>query len=182
VENHDEPRAAAAFDWPVHQAAAVAAYLTPGLRFFHLGQEEGRRVKLSMHVRRRPNEPARLETVEFYVRLREVLRRFEVRSGQWELLQPRAAWEGNPTAEAFLGYLWQDDQRTALLVAVNYGPTQGQCYLPLPLGNLAGNRVSLKDLFSAATYERSGDDLAGKGLYLDMPPWGYHAFDVQARR
>jgi hypothetical protein len=29
-----------------------------------------------------------------------------------------------------------------------------------------------------ATYDRSGDELSSKGLYLDVPPWGYHAFDV----
>jgi hypothetical protein len=28
------------------------------------------------------------------------------------------------------------------------------------------------------TYERDGDDLVGRGLYLDMPAWGYHVFDV----
>ena len=27
-------------------------------------------------------------------------------------------------------------------------------------------------------YDRSGDDLAARGLYLDVPPWGYHVFDV----
>ena len=27
-------------------------------------------------------------------------------------------------------------------------------------------------------YERDGDELAGSGLYLDLPAWGYHVFDV----
>jgi hypothetical protein len=31
---------------------------------------------------------------------------------------------------------------------------------------------------SAATYDRDGRDLAARGLYLDMPAWGYHIFDV----
>ena len=56
LENHDEPRAAAVFDPPVHEAAAVIAYLTPGLRFFHDGQMEGRRVRLSPHLVRAPIE------------------------------------------------------------------------------------------------------------------------------
>ena len=29
-----------------------------------------------------------------------------------------------------------------------------------------------------AAYERDGDELARDGLYLDMPAWGYHAFEV----
>ena len=45
LENHDEPRAAHEFPPPVHQAAAVITFLTPGLRFFHEGQLEGRRVE-----------------------------------------------------------------------------------------------------------------------------------------
>ena len=57
LENHDEPRAAHDFPQPVHQAAAVITYFTPGLRFFHEGQLEGRRVKVSMHLGRRPEEP-----------------------------------------------------------------------------------------------------------------------------
>ena len=31
---------------------------------------------------------------------------------------------------------------------------------------------------SSAVYDRSGDDLLARGLYLDMPAWGYHVFDV----
>src|SRR5206468_12823398 len=42
LENHDEPRAAATFAPAVHAAAAVLTYFSPGLRFFHQGQLEGR--------------------------------------------------------------------------------------------------------------------------------------------
>ena len=42
LENHDEPRAAAMFPFEVHRAAAVLTFLTPGLRFFHQGQREGK--------------------------------------------------------------------------------------------------------------------------------------------
>jgi hypothetical protein len=30
-------------------------------------------------------------------------------------------------------------------------------------------------------YDRPGDELAGRGLYLDMPAWGYHLFEITAR-
>ena len=29
-----------------------------------------------------------------------------------------------------------------------------------------------------ASYVRDGDNLATHGLYLDLPPWGYHVFEV----
>jgi hypothetical protein len=54
LENHDELRAATAFPSGMHQAVAVVAYLTPGLRFFHQGQLEGQRKRLSPHLGRAP--------------------------------------------------------------------------------------------------------------------------------
>ena len=30
-----------------------------------------------------------------------------------------------------------------------------------------------------AAYDWNGNDLQGRGLYLDMPPWAYHVFDLQ---
>ena len=57
LENHDEPRAAATFAPEVHVAAAVLTYFSPGLRFFHQGQFEGRRTRISPHLVRGPDEP-----------------------------------------------------------------------------------------------------------------------------
>ena len=56
LENHDEPRAAAVFPWPRHQAAAIVTALAPGLRFFHQGQFEGARVRVPAHLCRAPVE------------------------------------------------------------------------------------------------------------------------------
>jgi hypothetical protein len=30
----------------------------------------------------------------------------------------------------------------------------------------------------SARYQRDGDDLASRGLYLDLAGWGYHVFEV----
>ena len=57
LENHDEPRAAAAFSPGMHEAAAVITFLSPGLRFFHQGQFEGRKKRISPHLGRGPSEP-----------------------------------------------------------------------------------------------------------------------------
>src|SRR5262249_52432143 len=50
LENHDEPRASATFPPGVHEAAAVITFLSPGLRFFHQGQFEGRMKRISPHL------------------------------------------------------------------------------------------------------------------------------------
>ena len=48
-----------------------------------------------------------------------------------------------------------------------------------PDDELAGGLVRLADLMNGARYERAGVDLATSGLYVDLPPWGYHVFEVE---
>ena len=67
---------------------------------------------------------------------------------------------------------------SGVLIAVNYAANQSQCYVRLPFPDLAGRTVRLQDLMGPASYDRDGDDLVSRGLYLDLPPWGYHVFDV----
>jgi hypothetical protein len=179
MENHDEPRAAATFALPMHQAAAIVTFLSPGLRFFHQGQFEGRRTRISPHLVRAPVERTDDAVNRFYEQLLSVLRETTVRDGEWRLVECTPAWEGNWTWEGFLAFAWQrDDER--LLVAVNYAGNQGQCYVQLPAAYVAGGGVRFNDLMSGDRYERAGSDLASKGLYVDLPPWGYHVFAVDA--
>lgn len=178
LENHDEPRAASAWPWDAHQAAAAITFFVPGLRFFHEGQLDGWRVRASLHLGRRRSEPADPAVAAFYGRLLSCLRRPEVREGRWHLLECRPAWDGNPTWDRFLAFSWEGPREQRLLTAVNYGPTQGQCTVKLPLANLQGRKLHLRDLMGPAQYEREGDDLVARGLYLDMPAWGYHVFEM----
>jgi len=179
LENHDEPRAAATFAPGMHEAAAVITFLSPGLRFFHQGQFEGRRKRISPHLIRAPKEPTDEALRRFYDQLLEVLRRRAVRDGQWQLLDCAPAWEGNGTWDCFLVFAWQGPGGELLLAAMNYAPNQSQCYARLPFLDLAGRTVRLKDFMSTACYERDGDDLLSRGLYLDVPAWGYHVFEVR---
>jgi hypothetical protein len=180
LENHDEPRAAAVFPPDQHRAVALITYLTPGLRFFHEGQWEGRRVHVSIHLGCRPVEPVDEELRAFYDRLLPVLSRPEVVSGRWALCDCRRAWADNPTADNYLAWLWQDGEGRRLLTVVNYGAVQGQCLVALPVGDLAGRTWQLRDLLGEGVYERDGDEMARQGLYVDLPAWGYHVFEMTA--
>ena len=94
-----------------------------------------------------------------------------VRDGQWQLLECTPGWEGNWTNDCFLVFAWQGPNGECLLVAVNYAPNQSQCHVRLPFADLAGKKWQLQDQLHQASYEWNGDDLQGKGLYLDMAPW-----------
>ena len=178
LENHDEPRAAATFPADVHRAAAVLTFLSPGLRFLHQGQREGRRVKIPVHLGRGPVEAPDADVAAFYVRLLECLKDPAFRDGDWRLLECRPAWDGNPTSDDFVAFSWTGPDRKCRLVAVNYSGHRSQCYVALPWDDLPGRAWRLADRMSPAVYDRQGDDLARQGLYLDMPPWGHHVFDV----
>ncbi|HEY7040466.1 MAG TPA: alpha-amylase family glycosyl hydrolase [Methylomirabilota bacterium] len=178
LENHDEPRAAATFPAGMREAAAIVTFLSPGLRFFHQGQLEGRRKRISPHLVRAPIETVDAAVDRFYGQLRTVLAQPVVRGGQWGLLECVPAWDGNWTWDGFIAWCWEGPAGQRRLIAVNYSGNQGQCYVRLPFPDLAGHAVRLRDLMSPASYDRPGDELLARGLYLDMAPWGYHVFDV----
>lgn len=179
LENHDEPRAAATFSPGAHEAAAAITFLSPGLRFFHQGQFEGRKKRISPHLVRRPDEPVDQKLERFYDRLLAVLRHPAVRDGDWQLLECVPAWEGNGTWDSFLAFAWQGPGGERLLVAVNYSPSQSQCYVRLPFTDLRNAQWQLEDLLGDARYDRDGDDLESRGLYLDVPPWQTHVFSMK---
>ena len=179
LENHDEPRAAATFSPEVHEAAAVITFLSPGLRFFHQGQFEGRKKRISPHLVRGPEEPVDQRLKQFYDRLLAVLRKPVVRIGAWQLLECVPAWEGNWTWDCFLAYAWQAAGEESLLAAVNYAPHQSQCHVRLPFADLAGKQRSLQDQLAPLIYAWNGDDLVNRGLFLDMAPWQACVFKVE---
>lgn len=181
LENHDEPRAAAAFPAGRHEAAAVITFFAPGLRFFHQGQFEGRLKRISPHLSRAPVEAVNEALQQFYERLLAVLRQPVVRSGEWFLLECVPAWDGNATADAFIAFAWQNSGGARLLVAVNYSDHPGQCYIRAPFADPGPGQWRLRDLLGDAEYERDGNELQSRGLFLDVPPWKAHIFDVSAQ-
>ncbi|HEY1374089.1 MAG TPA: alpha-amylase family glycosyl hydrolase [Candidatus Binatia bacterium] len=179
LENHDEPRAAATFSLEVHRAAAVLTFLCPGLRFFHQGQFEGRKKRISPHLVRAPDERVDENIQKFYDRVLAVLRDPVVRKGDWHLLECVPAWDGNWTRDCFVAFAWEGGKEQRLLVAVNYAPNRSQCYLRLPFTDLRDRRWRLQDRLGDARYDRNGDELASAGLYLDMTPWQAQVFSIE---
>ncbi len=176
LENHDEPRAAAALAPGALEAAAVITYLAPGLRILHQGQLEGRRLRVPPQLVRAPEEPVDEVYRRFYARLLDVLRQPVVRDGRWQMLEPTAAWEDNWTWGCIVVSAWEGQDGERLVVAVNYAANRSQCFVRLPFADLAGRRWVLADVTGGATHERDGHDLDARGLYLDLQPWETNVF------
>ena len=153
MENHDEPRAAATFAPGMHEAAAVITYLSPGLRFFHQGQFEGRRKRISPHLVRAPLEANRSARCSSSTTACSPCSAHPtVRDGDWRLLECAPAWEGNWTSDCFVAWLWTSAAGDRRLVAVNYAANQSQCYVRLPPQDRGDRPVRFEDLMGAASF------------------------------
>ncbi|MEQ1588119.1 MAG: alpha-amylase family glycosyl hydrolase, partial [Cyclobacteriaceae bacterium] len=178
LENHDEPRAADTFGPDQHKAAAVITFLSPGLRFFHQGQFEGRMKRISPHLVRGPHEPLNTDLQSFYASLLSALKHSSVRDGEWRLLSGGPAWEGNNSNDSFITFSWHaGDER--FVIVVNYASHSSQCYLNLQFSDLYKAQWRLTDLLNEVRYDRDGDDLHFVGLYLDLQPWQFHVFEMK---
>jgi hypothetical protein len=168
---------AATFELPVHLAAAIITYTVPGLHFFHHGQLQGFKKRISPHLVRGPEEACDGAIFSFYQQLLAEINQPVYRSGEWMMLECRPAWEGNTTCENFIAFIWQDEQAERFIV-VNYAPQASQCYLQFPWPDMADYEWRLTDQMGDHVYDRDGTELHQKGLYLDLLPWHYHVFDL----
>jgi glycosidase len=178
IENHDEPRAAAALPGGHGRAAAAVVATLPGATLWHDGQLDGRRVRLPVFLGRRPDEPVDEDLRRFYRRL--IAAGSAMRWGSWALLGVRG-WPDNPSHHDVLAWAWHD-KAPHHLVAVNLSDhaSQGRVQLPWP-DALRGRRWQLTDLLDDRVFDRDGDELASAGLYVDLPPWDAHVLAVEPR-
>ena len=114
----------------------------------------------------------------FYDDLLKCLKLQVVHNGQWSLVECTPAWSGNNTWERFIAFSWRasDEQ---FIVIVNYADHQSQCYAKMPVAISHGPQIEFHDLIQRKVYERDRDYVAHRGLYVDLPAWGFHAFLVQ---
>jgi hypothetical protein len=187
LEGEGWPRAARAFPTESYFGAALVAALAPGGVAFHDGQLEGRRSFPDPRLNRRAEESRDREIEAFHQSLLEILARAEVARGEAMVPAIREAWEGNVTWRQIVPFLYRGEGGAVLLAAVNYGPSPAQGFVDLsglePKGHeWAGQEWTLQDLLGLAVYRREGGDLRARGLYLDLPAWDYHAFEVSRGR
>lgn len=188
LENHDEPRISTRLGLARHRAAAALILGLPGMTLIHDGQLEGLRRFARIQLARRAGsaeDPEDPEIRACYVELLHGYAASAVGRGQALALTPNPAWQDNPTSQCFAVVQWQAASAQSGgasgsgeldLVVVNLAPHRAQCRVPLSARGLAGHRWQLVDRLGSERWERDGDELAGPGLYLDLPPYGAQLF------
>ena len=178
IENHDEPRAAAAFGKERSMAAAVIAATVPGMHFFHDGQHEGLSRRLPVQLKKKMQEDCDPELPVFYGRLMDYINHELVYTGTWELMDPEPAWDGNPTYHNLLSWIWQDGKRFKMIV-VNYSYEDSQARVRLPQNLIQKETMLFHDRLTDHSYARKRSDLLRYGLYVDLHPWQAHLFEIE---
>jgi hypothetical protein len=174
IENHDEPRAAATFS-PVKQLAfAITISTLPGIKLFHEGQFEGRKVRLPVFLGRRQDEPVDEQLQRSYRKILEAVNQPVFREGQWSLCA-RSGWPDNASFENLVAWTWlKDDERCLIMVNLRDSPAQAR--VQVSWADAGGGKWQLLDALSGATFERNGDEMLLPGLYVELGPWNYHFF------
>ncbi len=190
LENHDEKRAAKEFDNEVHFAAAVITYLTPGMRFFHQGQPEGWKSKLSVHLCRRRIEKGDRDIKGFYDSLLNLLKNGLFRNGKWKLLDIREKDGREITEPSLIAFEWSENGERAV-VAVNYSPEKVSGQLELKEKEGAGAGIGLGLGIGVGVGIGIGEGIGGKGedntevvvkdgkMEVQLEPWGIKIFSIK---
>ena len=179
IENHDELRAIIAFGLERSLAAGIILATIPGLRLFHDGQLEGRRIHLPIQLVREPKEIDDLDTIRFYDRLMKICNAPAFHDGAWKLIEAGQGWEGNETHHNLLTWRWRYAEQVKIIV-LNYSPAQSQGWLQLSLSLQKTERAVLRDELTDVIYVRDTEELRNRGLYVDLSPWHAHIFDISA--
>jgi len=172
IENHDEPRAAATFSTEKERATAILTSTLPGAVLLHEGQFEGRKVRLPVFLGRRPYEPIDNELRMFYRRLLPTVAVKPFLSGVWRLCAVEG-WPDNRSCDHLVAWCWRSGEERRLIV-VNLADTLSQGQLRVPWDDLPGKDWKLGELLVGGDFVRSGDEMHGPGMYVELPPWGYH--------
>lgn len=178
IENHDEPRAAVTFPDGKGRAVALAILTLSGARLLQEGQIEGSKVRLPVFLARRIAEPIDHDLVAFYRRLLKETNREVFRNGKW-LLCERRGWPDNSSFQNILAWCWTKDEERFLII-INFSDKASQAIVNVPWNKMRGKTWRLHDTLSNEFYDRNGNDILDAGLYIDLGPWKFHYFQVQA--
>jgi hypothetical protein len=146
---------------------------TPGAKLLHEEQFEGARVKLSVHLGRRPQETVDAGLREFYSSLLRLVTEQQLLQGEWQLCECRG-WPDNRSNLNLLAWCWTNgDRRNAIVINYSDFPSQGM--VQFPWRDLTSQVWDLSDDINRQSFEaRDGDALSASGLYVSLAPWGYH--------
>lgn len=175
LENHDEPRSAAVFEPDKLGAAAALISTLPGMRFYHHGQFEGKKLHLPIQLRRAAEEKPNAQVQALYANLLSITNAGAFHAGAWLLLEPRAA--GDTSFQNLITYQWTSDGAVHV-VAVNFSSMPARANLTLSGAFSPARMYVFHDLLHEKSYKWRGEDLVRTGLFVRLDAFQSHIFEV----
>ena len=175
IENHDEPRSLEAFGPNKFRAAATLFSTLPGMKLYHNGQLEGRKIKLPVQLGRGPDEKPDRATRTFYGRLLSIISQDVFHDGQWKLED--AFPFADDSYQNLVAYTWKSANHLKL-VAINLGDglSQGRVLLKDEFDNDAD--YIFADELNGQNYRRRGSDLINTGLHVILEGYQSQIFEI----
>jgi glycosidase len=174
IENHDEERAITSLGSDKAKAAAVIMSTISGMRLYHDGQLEGKRIKLPVQLGREPHEDENECIANLYRTLLRIINNEIFKYGEWDLVKTNLAWEGSNTNDNILAWMVTYNGRNRLVV-VNYTREVSQCKVNICLNNYP-DKFKLKDILNGKTYYRNTKNVTSEGLFIELGPYKSHIF------
>jgi hypothetical protein len=176
LEDRSGPRIAAQLGPEQERVAALVEATVPGMLLVRDGQLDGAKETAPVEFRREPAESPDPDLRDFYCRILRATDDETFRLGHAIRLEPTPAWMENESHAGIVARLWVGQHRQLRLAAANLTGQPAQGFIPLALPEFAGKIVHLEDQLAEIVYDRPGDDLLVRGLYVDLPPYGHHLF------
>ena len=175
LENHDEARSAAAFGSAKREAFGTLIATLPGMRFYHHGQLDGRKIHLPIPLAMAAPEAPDVETRAFYERILKLSNESVFHSGQWQLLEIQTA--GDDTFRNLVAYQWLAKDAWKFVI-VNLSDTESQARVRFPAGISPSQQYVFADQLHDVQYLRAGEEIVQSGLYVRLDPYRAHLFDI----
>lgn len=177
IENHDEERAVTKFGKERSMAAAVVMSTIKGLKLYYDGQLEGWKAKLPVQLGREPEERTSLRIKNYYQKILEITKDEIFREGNWTMIEPIPAGEGNISFHNFFTWIW-DYKNNLRIVIINYSPVTAQCRLRILLDS-EKEYITLIDLLTGDEYLRSVKEMGTLGLFIELKGYHSHIFSIK---
>jgi len=174
IENHDEPRSAAALGEQLPAAVCIMATL-PGMRFFFAGQREGRRIRTPVQLGRWPDEVVNPQVQELHRRVLEFASQPVLHDGVWRILNVSSG--GDDSWGNVLAYRWRLEELLAVIVA-NLGDVRSRAHVDVAGDLPAGAEFDFVDRLTGESYRWGRDSLNARGLWVQLEPGRAHLFTV----
>jgi hypothetical protein len=175
LENHDEERCAVVF--PNERLIAVGTLMgtLPGMRFYHQGELDGRRIRLPIMLQRAPEEPVNPAIRAFFEKILKITNEEVFHTGHWSLLPVSA--EGDDTAGNLAVYEWRS-AKAWKIIAVNIVGSASQGRVRMNESISPSVQYDFYDELHDVHYSRAGQELRTIGLFVRREAFDAHIFDI----